>query len=669
MHSLPEFRYTRLSTPYERAMTDELAPGFAIEETSARRNAIEAVSTITTGFVGPTRFGPIESQPGPLTSLAEFEAIYGDGLPLDYEGSSMPNYLWHAARAFFENGGTRLYIARVFRPLIGTSPPLDSSSATQTVPGLYDDGHARSIIGSVEQPDRSFTLRARFPGAAGNLRVRLTIQRGPNLLGGTSNAPTLKSLAPHDIVWIGGTQGLTPPSSQPGAFYLADFDTTQQNWRFTTGDTNPNSDMWLQHHDPHRSLNPELGTQVRVLNLTIAVTDHHSHTSVWKRLALDPRHHRRGMFNSISVLHTVDVHEAHKYPPPPLVITPGHPHITGLDLLAALTAHKPMLVSSLKKRKSTVASRSVDLELQGGNDGQRPTAEDYRGAQNEEKHTATALQSFEVIKDIAVVAAPGSTAGMERTYRDNALAVSNALIAHVEHMQYRFAVLDSGDGQTLTQVRTLRAQLTSNYAALYYPWVRALDPLSGSELLLPPSGFVAGIYARTDSEHGVSKAPANQVVIGAVRLETQLTQQEQELLNPEGINCLRFFEGRGFRLWGARTISTDRDWKYVNIRRYMIYLEHSIRRGTEWAAFEPNGDILWATIRRMVEEFLVTEWRNGGLLGTTPNQAFFVRCDRSTMTQEDLDKGRMVCLIGVAPIKPAEFVLFRIGQWTADHTP
>jgi phage tail sheath protein FI len=178
---------------------------------------------------------------------------------------------------------------------------------------------------------------------------------------------------------------------------------------------------------------------------------------------------------------------------------------------------------------------------------------------------------------------------------------------------------------------------------------------------------VAGIYARNDTERGVYKAPANEVVTGAIGFETLLNKSQQDVLNPEGVNCFRFFEGRGFRLWGARTISSDPEWKYVNLRRYFAYLERSVDRGTQWAVFEPNGERLWANVRRTVEDFLFNEWQMGALLGDKPEKAYFVRCDRSTMTQNDLDNGRLVCLVGVAPLRPAEFVIFRIGQWTADR--
>ncbi len=186
------------------------------------------------------------------------------------------------------------------------------------------------------------------------------------------------------------------------------------------------------------------------------------------------------------------------------------------------------------------------------------------------------------------------------------------------------------------------------------------------EINVPPSGFIAGIYARTDVSRGVWKAPANEVVRGAVRFESDINAAQQEVLNPEGVNCLRFFFGRGYRVWGARTASSDPEWKYVNIRRYFIFLEHSIDRSTQWAVFEPNGQRLWTNITDTISAFLYNEWRSGALLGTTPEQAYFVRCDRSTMTQADLDNGRLVCEIGVAALKPAEFVIFRIGQKTAD---
>jgi hypothetical protein len=197
--------------------------------------------------------------------------------------------------------------------------------------------------------------------------------------------------------------------------------------------------------------------------------------------------------------------------------------------------------------------------------------------------------------------------------------------------------------------------------------VQVADPITGGEVFVPPSGFVAGIYARNDASKGVSKAPAGEDITSAVGLEQLLDQNQSAALEQEGINVLRFFTGRGYLVWGARTVSSDPQWKYVNLRRYFAYLEHSIDKGTQWAVFEPNGETLWANVRQSIANFLLNEWKSGALLGQKPEQAYFVRCDQTTMTQNDLDNGRLVVLIGVAPVQPAEFVIFRIGQWTADH--
>jgi len=327
---------------------------------------------------------------------------------------------------------------------------------------------------------------------------------------------------------------------------------------------------------------------------------------------------------------------------------------------------RPGLRAQLDRADATDDDRSVEVLLDGGDDGVRPTAEAYHGEEDPATNAKTGLTAFEDLDDISIVAAPGSTYGLENGYRSAAQAITSSLISHAERMRYRIAVLDSGDGQSVGDVRRFRAKFDSSYAALYYPWVRTLDPVTNTEIHLPPSGFVAGIYARNDINRAVYKAPANEVVNLALGFEKLLNKAQQEVLNPEGVNCFRFFEGRGFRLWGARTISSDPEWKYVNLRRYFAYLEHSIDKGTQFAVFEPNGDALWANVRRTIEDFLLNEWQSGALLGDKPEKAYFVRCDRSTMTQNDLDNGRLICLIGVAPLRPAEFVIFRIGQFTAD---
>lgn len=212
----------------------------------------------------------------------------------------------------------------------------------------------------------------------------------------------------------------------------------------------------------------------------------------------------------------------------------------------------------------------------------------------------------------------------------------------------------------------METPVDSTYAGYYYPWIEVVDPNTGTKEIVPPGGHIAGIYARSDQETGVHKAPANEVVRGAQGLQLNLTKGEQDILNPKGINCIRQFQGRGIRVWGARTTSSDPEWKYLNVRRLFLYLKQSIDEGTQWVVFEPNDQDLWARVKQTIEQFLRTSWRDGALMGTSADEAFFVECGESTMTQADIDNGRLICEIGVAPVKPAEFVIFRIGQWTGE---
>jgi hypothetical protein len=335
---------------------------------------------------------------------------------------------------------------------------------------------------------------------------------------------------------------------------------------------------------------------------------------------------------------------------------------------AALAAPAAQLIFALR---GTVPDGNP-IRLENGHDGLLVQPDDLKGDEADPDNAdkkATGLAALGEIDDIAIVALPDG-GGYDTELSAQA---ADRLISHAERMRYRIAVVDAPATSSMNEIRSFRGRFDSKYAALYYPWIEILDPTERAaqgappkRLMLPPSGFVTGIYARSDIERGVHKAPANEIVRGLTRFEANINKGRQDVLNPEGINALRFFEGRGNRVWGARTMSSDPEWKYVNVRRLFIYIEHSIDKGTQWAVFEPNGPRLWANIRQTVEDFLLVLWRDGALLGDKPEQAYFVRCDRTTMTQNDLDNGRMICLVGVAPVKPAEFVIFRIGQWTGD---
>jgi len=290
----------------------------------------------------------------------------------------------------------------------------------------------------------------------------------------------------------------------------------------------------------------------------------------------------------------------------------------------------------------------------------------YLGVNSDEPRLRTGIHALRNIQDISIVAVPGqSTVGVQQ-----------ALINHCENDRYRFAVLDAHapNRDTLVDVQNQRQAFDSKYAALYHPWLTIPEPLPANistirQMPIPPSGHMMGIYARTDNTRGVHKAPANEVVRGITGLTRSLNKREHDILNPfpKNINVVRDFReaNRGLRVWGARCITSDSEYKYVNVRRLMIFLEASIDRGLQWVVFEPNAEPLWARVRRSITNFLNVVWRNGALEGTTPEQAFFVRCDRTTMTQTDIDNGRLICEIGVAPVKPAEFVIVRIGLWTA----
>jgi phage tail sheath protein FI len=295
----------------------------------------------------------------------------------------------------------------------------------------------------------------------------------------------------------------------------------------------------------------------------------------------------------------------------------------------------------------------------------RLTPDDYVGNPSDR----TGFGGLEAIDPVTMVCVPDLMAAYQKGMLDleGVQAVQLAVIAHCELMGDRVAILDPPPGLNAQQIREWRVDKVgydSKYAALYWPWIKIADPASGEMIFVPPSGHMAGIWGRNDDTRGVHKAPANEVVRGVLSLEIQITKAEHDLLNPNGINVIRAFPGRGIRVWGARTLSSDPAWRYLNIRRLFNYLEESIFNGTQWVVFEPNDYALWAKMRRTISAFLVNEWRKGALFGLTPDEAFFVKCDEETNPAESIDAGMVLCEIGVAPVKPAEFVIFRLSQYS-----
>jgi len=612
-------------------MPEYLSPGVYVEEVSFRSKSIEGVATSTTGFAGMTRYGPVHFTGGPLTSeprligsFTEFESVYG-GLELLHAptvADDRLSYTAHAARAFFMNGGTRLYISRVFSP--------------RTTGGNPDWGVATCPI-AVSGTTATWT--ARWPGAYGNAWVETQVLRSKNAafvssqFGGIVQVNGARNGAIVEVITSG-----TPPTGN-AALTLANL-----------AQVSIAADGSQVFNRGGAAFAPAATDVIQNVTMRVLVTTDDGNLRVYDQLTADPATNR--FVAKILQADNPEDENAVVY----LAWDPGS--ATGNDIAANLMV---------------ALQSNPNSRLTGGHDGVVATPDDLAGQDadpDDVTKKATGLAALGEVDDIAIVALPDGGAYDDV---DSSVAAGNALIAHAEGLRYRFAVIDPPFNSSMTQVRNFRGQFDSTYAAIYHPWLEILDPTQRTaqgappaRLQLPPSGFVTGIYARTDIARGVFKAPANEELLGLVKLENNINKARQDVLNPEGINALRFFEGRGNRVWGARTASSDPEWMYVNVRRLFIYLEHSIDKGTQWAVFEPNNERLWANIRNTIEDFLLVTWKTGALMGTKPEEAFFVRCDRTTMTQNDLDNGRLICLIGVAPTKPAEFVIFRIGQWTAD---
>lgn len=292
--------------------------------------------------------------------------------------------------------------------------------------------------------------------------------------------------------------------------------------------------------------------------------------------------------------------------------------------------------------------------LTGGSDGFLAPG-DFLGNPNALPGQKTGLDALTEMDDISLLCCPDAYA---LGNNDN---ITNALIDQSEVLINRFAIISAP--LINENLATYSISFNSEYAAYYYPGVNIIDPQTGQTVLIPAGGHIAGIYARTDNAVGVQQTPANQAILGIDSLQLTLTDAQQASLNPIGINALRYFKGYGNLVWGGRTTSLDPDWKYICVRRIFIYVEQSILQSTRWAVFGINDQPLWDQVRRSISDFLTRLWMDDVLQGATKEEAFFVRCDRTTMTQSDIDNGYLICLIGIAPVKPAEFVVFQIGQW------
>ena len=339
------------------------------------------------------------------------------------------------------------------------------------------------------------------------------------------------------------------------------------------------------------------------------------------------------------------------------------------NVKTVLEEQSQYVTAEVVSSKTGVVPVAGNYTLEGGEVKTKSiTLKDYQGSVSER----VGLGGLEPIDDVTMITAPDLMSAYESGELDmkGVQSVQQAIIDYCELVRYCFAILDAPPGMMPQEVKEWRYDVNydTTRAAVYYPWIEIADMTgsNGRTRLVPPSGHVAGVYARTDNTRGVHKAPANEIVRAAIGLEVNVTKGEHDLLNPSSINVIRSFPGRGIRIWGARTLSSDPAWRYINVRRLFNMIEESIENGTQWVVFEPNDPFLWGRIRRDVGAFLTNVWRTGALFGNSPGEAFYVKCDEETNPPEQRDLGQLVVEIGIAPVKPAEFVIFRVSQWSPE---
>ena len=588
-------------------MAEYLSPGVYVEEYDSGATPMQGVSTSTAGFVGLAERGPVIGQPQLVTSFADYKRMYGGYLSQAAYGSN--RFLPYAVEQFFANGGARAYIMRA-------------------VPG---DAKAGSRTAGV------LKLTAANPGAwAEDLRVVVTpaSKAKTQVLAVNGADLTLKNadgFNPGDVVELfdGKTAAHATVKSVLDKVVTLDAPCT-----LDVADT-------------------KVGTAKYIKTCEITLTARLGETvETFENLSLKP-----DALNNVCVktaksdLICVEVTAA-KAPAAP---APKEKDKDGKEI----PAPAPKAASIVPYELCGGSGSELVLTLQGGSNGSvlTVTPDAFLG-KDDGPGKRTGLQAFQENGNVSIMAIPGVTAP----------EVQASLIAFCENKKSCFAILDVPmELKKTNDVANFRDMYDSTYAAMYHPWLEMYDAGAKRSAYFPPSGAMAGIYARTDIERGVHKAPANEVVRGCTGLSCAYNEGEQDILNPIGVNLIRAFTGRGIRVWGARTISSNGLWKYLNVRRLFIYVEESIKANTNWVVFEPNSTTLWNRVTRTIETFLATCWRDGALAGSTPSEAFFVECGPTTMTQDDIDNGRLICQIGIAPVKPAEFVIFRITQKTASE--
>ena len=596
-------------------MAEYLHPGVYVEEYDSGAVPMQGVSTSTAGFVGYAERGPVVGQPQFVTSFADYKRIYGGYLSQAKYGDT--RYLPYAVEQFFLNGGSRAYIMRVADP---------KAQCAKAASGVLE-------------------VKAANPGAWGDM-VRVTV------------APASK--AKTQVLEANGADLLL---KNPEGFNAGDvvelFDGTKSE--YLTVKSALDKTITLDAAPTLQIADATIGTAkfIRTCELNVQ-TVFGDQVEAYENVSINPysaNYIGNAAAGSKLAVFTVNPQAAPAAAP---AATKAKKAEDGKDAKKEEPAPAPAAAPAASIVPYDLCGgleKSLTIALAGGSDGSvgKVDAATYVGTDNGPGNR-TGLQAFIENSSVSIMLIPGIT---DATVQAN-------LVAFCENKGSCFAILDAPlSMKTTNDLSEFRDKFDSSYAALYHPWVEMLDGDSRRPAYFPPSGCMAGIYARTDNERGVYKAPANETVSGCTGLSCLSNDAEQDILNPIGVNLIRSFTGRGIRVWGGRTLSSNGLWKYVSVRRLFIYVEESIKANTNWVVFEPNSETLWLRVTQTISGFLAGCWRDGALAGSSTDQAFFVECGLTTMTQDDIDNGRLICSIGIAPVKPAEFVIFRITQKTA----
>jgi len=615
-------------------------PGVYIEEVDKGPKPIQGVSTSVTAFVGFTQKAEslnedgltthsILSQPKLVTNWTQYEKHFG--------GLDERAYLPYAVQGFFNNGGVTAWVISIH---------------------AFEQLPAQALIHTVNQRDPtklgvpSLLVHAKEGGPAGDkIKVMIKPLNSPSSggsqtvrSGGTTPPTPTPAGSP-----VGATAPGTPVSTKPDEGNPAGSSSGSSSTVPPTGTATSG---------PARSSSPAPDQFMLVVE-----REGKGEQSYTVKLDELPLWSDRDRLTS----------DAYQF---------EHVQVWRLTKSGKLAERMPKLDTTYTYQLSGGTPR-FDLELLDEADRKQLLGANASTVDESELFNRNAIRLFngsaakrkgidglQAIDELNLLCAPDlAMAHQEGLLGDEGfIGIQKAMLDFCRFTDYRFAILDAPynqrDPENILNWRNNLAGFDSMHGALYYPWVKIMDPVSGRSKFIPPSGHIAGIYARSDSQRGVHKAPANEDIAGIIDVQINVTKGEQDLLNPAGINCIRKFPGRGVRVWGARTLSSDPAWRYINVRRLFNYVEESVERSMQWTVFEPNDVYLWGKVKRDITAFLRTIWRSGALFGVDPNQAFYVKCDEELNPAEIRDQGMMICEIGMAPVKPAEFVVFRFSQYS-----